>query len=393
MHLLSLALLALALLALASTTVESLSAAAMSAYTNTPLTRLLTTTKEACDLLTPMVAAFYTCLNSETSKLKADASVFTIADGMVQHLLIDHLFCGGKFKNIVGEEDDTHVNIASKPFTVDDLTVPDEFCDLIEGVRDSMSKLSATIASDEMYKKLTIFIDPIDGTREFATNLGEECSICIGFSDERGRPVAGIVYRPLTAVPTWAAGASSEHCVLGHLNKSTTDNTKSMLTSRSGISKFVAALIAELGFDRIPAGGAGNKMLLLLEGKGGAYIQDRGVSRWDTAGAQAVIEAYGGTLSKLSTFAADKALSSYTYLKSPVNLDFEPNCAILTPYNAADKKAVKKGEEVLASSVEMVKAYSNLCGILALSRPCMAELEAIHAAIQRAASTCAASYD
>ena len=40
------------------------------------------------------------------------------------------------------------------------------------------------------------------------------------------------------------------------------------------------ALIKELGFDRVPSGGAGNKMLMLLEGKGAAYIQDRGVSRW-----------------------------------------------------------------------------------------------------------------
>ena len=40
------------------------------------------------------------------------------------------------------------------------------------------------------------------------------------------------------------------------------------------------ALIKQLGFDRVPSGGAGNKMLMLLEGKGAAYIQDRGVSRW-----------------------------------------------------------------------------------------------------------------
>ena len=46
------------------------------------------------------------------------------------------------------------------------------------------------------------------------------------------------------------------------------------------ISPFIVALIKELGYDRVPSGGAGNKMLMLLEGKGAAYIQDRGVSRW-----------------------------------------------------------------------------------------------------------------
>ena len=51
-----------------------------------------------------MILTFYNALNSETSKLKADNSVFTIADGTVQHLLIEHLYAGGKFKGIVGEE-------------------------------------------------------------------------------------------------------------------------------------------------------------------------------------------------------------------------------------------------------------------------------------------------
>jgi hypothetical protein len=48
----------------------------------------------------------------------------------------------------------------------------------------------------------------------------------------------------------------------------------------TGISPFIVALIKQLNFDRVPSGGAGNKMLMLLEGKGAAYIQDRGVSRW-----------------------------------------------------------------------------------------------------------------
>jgi hypothetical protein len=132
---------------------------------------------------------------------------------------------------------------------------------------------------------------------------------------------------------------------------------------------------------------------MLLEGKGGAYIQDRGVSRWDTAGAQAVIEAYGGCLSKLTTFVDRKELASYTYLKSPVNLDFEPGAASLTPYNAADKSSVKKGETVRATDVNSVKAYSNLCGLLALDSSCLHQLDDIHEAINKAKSASAPAYD
>ena len=60
---------------------------------------------------------------------------------------------------------------------------------------------------DSTYDDITVFIDPIDGTREFSTGLGEQCSICIGFSDAAGAPVAGIVYRPITDPPTFAAGS------------------------------------------------------------------------------------------------------------------------------------------------------------------------------------------
>lgn len=151
----------------------------------------------------------------------------------------------------------------------------------------------------------------------------------------------------------------------------------------------------ELNFVRVPAGGAGNKMLMLLEGKGGCYIQDRGVSRWDTCGAQAVIEAYGGQLGKLSSFIDTGAIESYTYLKSSQNLDFVPGLANLTPYNVIDKSLVKKGEVSVADSVEKVKAYSNLCGLIALAadNSSSESFVSMHAAILRALALNAASYD
>ena len=348
--------------------------------------------KRACDQMVPMISSFYSAINSQTSKLKADASVFTIADGIVQHLLINHLFSGNKFKDVVGEEDGCSVNIYTRPFTVDNLTVPEEFVECIEDVLQSIIKLSDEI-SPESYKDLTVFIDPIDGTREFSTNLGEQCSVCIGFSSAVGKPVAGIVYRPLSNPVTWAAGAVSESFSDCSLDMATTTNRKGLLTSNGGISPFVAKLITELEYERVPSGGAGNKMLMLLEGKGTAYIQDRGVSRWDTSGAQAVIEANGGTLSKLTSFVAQKDLQSYTYLKSSVNLDFESGVASLTQFNAAEGSTFKKGDKVLASDVSMVRPYSNLCGLLAVHRVAMPQLDLVHDAILKVIAVEPPSYD
>lgn len=131
---------------------------------------------------------------------------------------------------------------------------------------------------------------------------------------------------------------------------------------------------------------------MLLEGKGHAYIQDRGVSRWDTSGAQAVIEAHGGILSKLSKFADSKILESYVYLKSDLNLDFEEDTANLTPYNCADKSIVKKGVSVKGKLHEFAP-YSNLCGLFALRSSNSEELNNIFNAIQKCKENTPPSYD
>jgi 3'-phosphoadenosine 5'-phosphosulfate (PAPS) 3'-phosphatase len=226
-----------------------------------------------------MVGAFYTTINSETSKHKADASYFTIADGIVQYLLVNHLYGGNKFAAVVGEEDENNVQILQSPYTVEDLTVPVEFNHFIDAARITLDDLSAQLSATD-FKEISIFIDPIDGTREFSIGLGEQCSICIGFSDAAGQPVGGIVYRPITQPPTYAMGAASEGFVASQLDLAATPNVRGFLTSNGGISPFIAALIQKLDYERVPSGGAGNKMLMLLEGKGAAYIQDRGVSRW-----------------------------------------------------------------------------------------------------------------
>jgi len=371
--------------------------------TEFPLTRLCTITKQACDALTPMIVQFYSAINSDTSKLKADKSVFTIADGTVQHLLVEHLFSGNKFKAVVGEEECT-VNLTVKPYTVDDLTIPDEFCPAVEHARDEMQRLRNEIPNAPKYGDLTIFIDPIDGTREFSSGKGEQCSICIGFADGEGKAQAGVVYRPITAPPTWAAGAVLEEYKDGRLdvaavkndngtsssssNKSSTALTTptikgtneemtnvggGLLTSNGTISPFLSDVMSELNYSRVPSGGAGNKMLMLLEGKADAYIQDRGVSRWDTCGAQACIEAYGGVLTKLSEFTGNGigppgTMATYTYSESINNVDFVPGLSWMTAYNARRKEdAPKKNESKRkAEQVDEIQPYANLCGLFAV---------------------------
>ena len=101
------------------------------------LTELCEITKEACDVVQPMLESFYSQIRvgtgeSSTAKFKSDATFFSIADGIVQHMFIEYLFAGDKFFDIVGEEDESKINIMETPYTVDELTVPEEFEDMID---------------------------------------------------------------------------------------------------------------------------------------------------------------------------------------------------------------------------------------------------------------------
>lgn len=357
----------------------------------TTLKNLCEISRDACEAVSPMLKAFYAKIrfaagDSSTAKLKSDSTFFSIADGIVQHMFIEYLFSGNKFGQIVGEEDETTVNILKKPYMVDDLVVPEEFDELIESTLEKIKKLSTRIDS-KAYKGITVFVDPIDGTREFATGKGECVTMLIGYNDEKGVPAAGIMYRPLTEPVTWAAGSKRENCVMGNLDMATQPKPKGLLITDGKVSKFIENLITELGFEKVPSLASGNRAMMLLEGKAGAYIRDTGgFAKWDTSGPQAVIEAYGGTMSKLPEFMKDKSLVSYTHLKTTKNLDFEPNVIGLTLSNSKDKSIVKKGTSEMVADVDMVKEYSCLRGLVALDKGNMDKLDMLQKAMLKVAA-------
>ena len=406
--------------------------------TDAPLSALLDMCLEACEALQPLVQAVYdllaTSLDAKTTK--ADASVFTIADGLVQALLYRSL--RGMLGGIVGEEDDAETECETPPFKAGGLPVPEgRLSDLVVAARTAVdaavAKLTqgaAAASGGAAYAELVAFIDPIDGTREFGSGKGEQCSICIGFASRAdGKPVAGIVYRPLDSPkPTWAMGAASEGFVkdslraappaaaAGEAGGEAAAAGGGFLCSNGSKSPFLVKLCEELGMVQVGSGGAGNKMLLLLEGAGDCYIQDRGVSRWDTCGAQACLEARGGILVKLSPFVGGSAaagddagkagsgeekgsgsgeggggqLEGYTYVAdSETNADFIPGLAKLTKYNAASEHLGAVGS--LATEARQLKPFSNVCGLLALRG--VDDIERFRAAVAKTAAAVPPSYD
>lgn len=165
-----------------------------------PLEKLCSTSLRACKFMTPLIASIYDELIISSSsdgvkKVKKDNSAFTIADGTVQRLLIKSLFSNVQFLDIVGEEDDGEEEENEIDwYHVQGLTIPKHVRPLVDSTRvqiESLAKDLKVSNNEACYAKLTIFIDPIDGTREFSSGKGEQCSICIGFADEHGKAIAG----------------------------------------------------------------------------------------------------------------------------------------------------------------------------------------------------------
>jgi len=358
------------------------------AASDKPLTELCEITKEACDAVSPMLNELYSQIKigtgtSDTAAFKSDATFFTIADGIVQHMFITYLFAGNKFHEIVGEEDDSVVNILTTPFTVDDLTVPEEFEELISNTLGKIKDLSNRI-DEKAYKELTIFVDPIDGTREFATGKGDKVTILVGYNDMAGVPQAGIIYRPLTTPKYWASGAKSEGFKDGVLDIPDVLNPKGLLITDGKVSPFIKSTIENSGMNMVPSLASGNRVLMLVEGKAGAYIRDTGgFAKWDTSGPQAVLEAHGGVMAKLPEFLEDKSMISYTHLKTDVNLDFCKRSVGLTLSNARNKNMYIPGLDSTITDVHLVKEYSCVQGLVALSPEKMEAfyLNAIHSAM------------
>ena len=331
------------------------------------LHRILQVSLKACEYIQPLVLQLYNS-QSNISSLKKDNSILTLADGIVQSLILDVLF-KDKFAHKIGEEYDSLVNLHTLPYSVNDILISSEFNPLIETTKLNIESLSSLISASDC-ADYTLFLDPIDGTREFSTGCGEQSTICLGFSEaSSGLSKAGIIYRPISSPPTYAMGIPSEAFSQNNLDI-LEPPLDGFLTTNGAISPYLESLRSELQLPRIKAGGAGNKFLLLLEGRASCYIQDRGVSRWDTCGGQAVLEAHNGIFYQLSPLVTRNELVSYSYFPTTSNLD-------LATLNEAD---------ISSAGGAFIPPYSNLCGLFALRGSEVNKLDAIYrTAVQRAA--------
>ena len=228
-------------------------------------------------------------------------SALTEADTAAQIAIVNALRTAWPGLRIVGEEEEEES--------------PDKGAALRRDLLDdACAPHPATIAWREPLDVLTVFVDPVDGTREFVEGRLDAVQCLIGIAC-RGRAVAGAIglpfpdgdlERPATvewgvALPGAASGASGslgDRTPRPRLAPDVVDGAVCVAGDSSNAS-LAAAKLAASPAGHACIGGAGNKILAVAEGRAEMSIMHFGTSLWDTCAPEGVLRARGGKVSDL----------------------------------------------------------------------------------------------
>ncbi len=144
-------------------------------------------------------------------------------------------------------------------------------------------------------------VDPLDGTKEFINRNGE-FTVNIALIED-GVPVQGVVFVPVKDV-LYAGDQTSDTAYVETAEGRTAISIRAVaspltiVASRRHGGEALTACLEVLGrhFDDIDTTNMGSslKLCLVAEGKADLYPRLAPTSEWDTAAAQAVVEAAGG---------------------------------------------------------------------------------------------------
>jgi len=146
-------------------------------------------------------------------------------------------------------------------------------------------------------------VDPLDGTKEFINRNGEFTVNIALIRDHE--PVMGIVHVPVTdtsyfgarELGAWRRQGSSETRAIRVRRPAAQPAV--IVGSRSHANPELAGQLQQLGAHELTSMGSSLKFCRIAEGLADFYPRLGPTSEWDTAAAQAVVEAAGGQVVKL----------------------------------------------------------------------------------------------
>ncbi|XP_055437894.1 3'(2'),5'-bisphosphate nucleotidase 1 isoform X1 [Bubalus kerabau] len=169
---------------------------------------------------------------------------------------------------------------------------------------------------------LVVWVDPLDGTKEYTEGLLDNVTVLIGIAYE-GKAIAGVINQPYynyqkneneklreprndaKAGPDAVLGRTIWGVLglgaFGFQLKEAPAGKHIITTTRSHNSQLVTDCITAMDPDDVlRVGGAGNKIIQLIEGKASAYVfASPGCKKWDTCAPEVILHAVGGKLTDI----------------------------------------------------------------------------------------------
>lgn len=243
----------------------------------------------------------------------------TEADRSVQRCIVSNLTTRFPHLTVIGEEE---LPTSHEP-------LPDHWNVLDDHHHIHLEQEVGQLACPSQWQDVTedqivVWVDPLDGTKEFTQGLLDHVTVLIGIA-ANGVPAAGVVAQPYYNYQNYAQAAECPgrtlYALVGtgvvrgglnvhslptpvHLHADSPGVAASggvITTTRSHGTGLVREALQAMQPDRVEAvGGAGHKVLLLLEGRAHAYVfASPGCKKWDTCAPQALLQTLGGKLTDM----------------------------------------------------------------------------------------------
>ncbi|XP_065569703.1 inositol monophosphatase 3-like [Artemia franciscana] len=146
-------------------------------------------------------------------------------------------------------------------------------------------------------KDVSVWIDPLDATKEYTENLTSYVTTmaCIAV---KGKPVIGAIHYPFEGITYWGwngKGVSSKLKVAQEVPSKTTIIVS--ISHAGNVSKIIQKAFRDS--EIVKAAGAGYKMMKVAKREVTAYIHVTDIKKWDTCAGHAIVLAAGGQVTTL----------------------------------------------------------------------------------------------
>jgi 3'(2'), 5'-bisphosphate nucleotidase len=215
---------------------------------------------------------------------------------------------GAAIMNVYGSDVAVELKDDRSPLTAADRAAHDVICDALASLEPRWPLLSEESPADEVAARRSWprfwLVDPLDGTKEFLKRNGE-FTVNIALVDGH-RAVLGVVFAPaLDLLYFGAAGRGAARAVGSappvpiRVRVPPADPLR-VVGSRSHASGELGAFLQRLGPYELKPMGSSLKICLVAAGDADVYPRFGPTSEWDTAAAQAILEAAGGRMIDLA---------------------------------------------------------------------------------------------